>query len=200
MAFKRSQKIAKATVRAKQNMNLLPTYEQTIANKREEIEIPDMADAIWDRVAAGLDVEMPVNEKPFFKQPAVWIIGAGILAIIIALFILSKNSTIPPQKDLPQRTQPTVQPDTTTMQDFKPPDPPKPAPKKNTKPIIEKRVVDTTAHRPFIIVEDSTLKKPPVIKLPPAGITIPSIDKKQRPKYGVELSDSDYKFNVKPKQ
>lgn len=180
-------------------MNLLPTYEQTIANKREEIEIPDMADAIWGRVEAALDVEMPENDKPFFKKPAVWIAGAGILAIIIALFILSKNHTTAPEKNIPQRTEPTIQPDTATKHDFKPPDPPKPAPTKNAKPINEKHVVDTAAHRAFNIVEDSALKKPPVIKIPPAAITIPAIDIKQRPKYGVEIPDSEYLFKVKPK-
>jgi hypothetical protein len=180
-------------------MNQLPTYEQTIAQKREEIEIPDMADAIWGRVEAALDVEMPVNDTPFFKQPAVWIIGAGILAIIIALFILSKNNTTPAQQNLPQRTEPAIQPDTTTTRHFKPPDPPTPAPKKNTKPVNEKRVTDTAAHRAFTIVEDSALKKPPAVKLPPAGITMPSIEVKQRPKYGVEIPDSEYLFRVKPK-
>lgn len=177
-------------------MNVLTTYEQTIATRREEIEIPDMADAIWHRVAAGLDVEMPVVEKPLYKKPAVWI-GAGILAIIIVLYFLSINKTNTPQQPLPQRNEPAIQPDTVLMQDVKPPPkPPPPAPTKNTKPVIQKHRADTTAHNLFII-EDSLVKKPPAVKAPPA-IKIPAIDIKQRPKYGVEVSDSDYRFKVKP--
>lgn len=189
-------------------MNLLPTYEQTIANKRDGIEVPDMADAIWGRIEAVLDVEMPepvtpppVQEKPFYKHPAVWIISAGILAIIIALFILSKNKTEPAQKNQPQHTVPTINPDTLKQQDFKPPDePPKPATKKNTKTIIQKHTTDTAAHNPFVIAEDSVLKKPPIIIAPPARLTIPPLDVKQRPKYGVDVPDSEYLFKIKPKQ
>jgi hypothetical protein len=111
-------------------MNLLPTYEQTIANMQGEMEIPDMADAIWGRVEAALDVEMPVNDSPappqgnpFFKQPAVWIIGAGILAIIIVLFLLMSNSktTPAPQRNLPRPVKPTIKPDTILKQEYKPP-------------------------------------------------------------------------------
>ena len=191
-------------------MNLLPTYEQTIANKRDGIEVPDMADAIWGRIEAVLDVEMPepvttapVQGKPFYKHPAVWIISAGILAIIIALFLLSGNvkTTPPPPGNLPQQTVPTTKPDTIMPQDFKPPDDqPKPATKKNTKTIIEKHTTDTLAHNPFVIAEDSVLKKPPVIIAPPARITVPPLDIKQPPKYGVEVPDSEYLFKIKPKQ
>ena len=191
-------------------MNLLPTYEQTIANKRGGIEVPDMADAIWGRIEAVLDVEMPepvtpppVQGKPFYKHPAVWIISAGILAIIIALFILLRNEkpTPPPPGNLPQQTVPATKPDTIQQQHFKPPDdPPKPPTKKNTKTIIEKHTPDTTAHNPFVIAEDSVLKKPPVIIAPPARLTVPPLDVKQRPKYGVEVPDSEYLFKVKPKQ
>lgn len=188
-------------------MNLLPTYEQTIANKRDGIEVPDMADAIWGRIEAVLDVEMPepatpppVQGTPFYKRPAVWIISAGILAIIIAVFILSKDKTAPAENNQPQHTVPTTKPDT-IQQYFKPPDdPPKPATKKSTKTIIQPHIIDTATHNPFIIAEDSVLKKPPIIIAPPARLTIPPLDVKQRPKYGVDVSDSEYLFKIKPKQ
>jgi hypothetical protein len=133
-------------------MNLLPPYEQTIADQKDGIEIPDMADAIWGRVAAALDAEMPVNDtqatpgKPFFKKPVAWIISAGILAIIIALFLLykSRRTTPPPNRDLPQHTEPTVKPDTSMQQEFKPPDKPKPEPEKIISTTAQKHVADTT--------------------------------------------------------
>ena len=190
-------------------MNLLPTYEQTIANKRDGIEVPDMADAIWGRIEAVLDVEMPepatpppVQDKPFYKHPAVWI-SAGILAIIITLFILLRNEKITqlPPGNLPQQTVPATKPDTILQQDLKPPeDPPKPATKKNMKTVVEKHTADTTAHNPFVIAEDSVLKKPPIIVAPPARMSVPPLDIKPRPKYGVDVPDSEYLFKVKPKQ
>jgi hypothetical protein len=192
-------------------MNLLPTYEQTIAALKDGIEIPDMADAIWGRVESALDVEMPVHDtpaapgKPFFKNPVVWMISAGIIAIIIALFLLSRNRSTapPPQRDLPQQTAPTIKPDTSMKQDFKPPDRPKPVPEKKTRT----HVLDTTAHSAFINAKPDSLLKtspviiaPPAIIVPPPGIIKPPIEIKPRKKYGVEVSDSDYRFNVKPKE
>jgi hypothetical protein len=52
----------------------------------------------------------------------------------------------------------------------------------------------------FVIAEDSVFKKPPLIKAPPAVISVPPLDIKQRPKYGVEVPDSEYLFKIKPKQ
>lgn len=194
-------------------MNLLPTYEQIISDRQDDIEIPDMADAIWGRVEALLDVEMPVHDtpaapegKPFFKDPAVWIICAGIIAIIIALFFLNRKPAPTPQH-LPQQTMPAIQPDTAMKQDFKPPpDTVQSAPEKKIRPINKKQVVDTTAQNVLMNVKTDSLLKPqpvivapPAIKIPPAGTLNPPIDIKPRPKYGVVVSDSDYRFNVKPK-
>jgi hypothetical protein len=195
-------------------MNILPTYEQTIAELKDGIEIPDMADAIWGRVEAVLDVEMPANDtpatpgKPFFKNPAVWIIGAGVIAIIIALFLLSRNRRTepPPQRDLPQQTEPTIKPDTLMKQGFKPPDTQRAVPEKNTSTTAQKHVADTATHSPFINEKPDSLLKtsppviaPPAINMPPPGTMNPSISIKPHKKYGVIVSDSDYKFNVKPK-
>lgn len=209
MAFKRSQKIAKTTNRTKQNVNLLPTYEQLIAERLDGITIPDMADVIWVRIESALDVELPVSEPPatpdssFFNNRAVWLISAGILAIIITIFLLLRNwePAPAPPRDLPRHSAPTRQPDSTLKQDYKPPPAiPRSAPKKTANPVIEKAGADTLMHMPFIKTEPDTLQKtPPVITATPAGTTKPLIEVKPRKKYGVEVSDSDYKFHVKPK-
>jgi hypothetical protein len=196
-------------------MNLLPTYEQWISDRQDDIEIPDMSDAIWGRVEAMLDVEMPVNDppatsphKPFFNNPAVWITGAGITAIIIVLFILLKSPRTEPSTpgNTPQQTEPAVKPDTIMNEDSKPPDKPKPAPRINTPAKTDKHTADTAANRTFNKVEtDSLLKKPPAIIAPPLIIKPPgviidsSMNTKPRKKYGVTVSDSDYRFDVKPK-
>jgi hypothetical protein len=193
-------------------MNLLPTYELLIAEKLEGIVIPDMADAIWCRIEAALDVEMPVNDPPatpgksFYKDPAVWI-SAGVIAIIIALFLLfrSWNVAPPPERDLPQRIEPAIQPDSVINQDRKPPDRQKPVPGKNTRPVRNDQVVDSAATGRQVKERTDTLLKtqpavlaPPSIKVPPPGIINPPIELKPK-KYGVDVSDSDYKFKTKPK-
>jgi hypothetical protein len=88
-------------------------------------------------------------------------------------------------------------------QGFKPPDKPKLIPEKKT----GTHVADTAAHSPFIIEKPDSLLKaspviiaPPAIIVPPPGIMKPPIEIKPRKKYGVEVSDSDYRFNVKPKE
>jgi hypothetical protein len=89
------------------------------------------------------------------------------------------------------------------QQEFKPPDKPKPEPEKKTR----MHVVDTAANRAVIIEKPDSLLKaspvmlaPPAIKIPPPGMMNPPIELKPRKKYGVQVSDSDYRFNVKPKE
>jgi hypothetical protein len=180
-----------------------------------------MADAIWVRIEAALDVEMPVVDtpapsagKPFFNDPAVWMISAGILAIIITLFILFKNwkTAPPPHKELPQPTAPAIQPDSILHQEYKPPGTQEHIPGKKTAPKNEKRVADTAAQSVFVNREaDSLLKKPPAIipppviiappavKIPPPGTTSPPMEIKPK-KYGIEIPDTGYRFNVHPKE
>lgn len=209
MALKRSQKIAKTTVRTKQYVNLLPAYEQMIAEKLEGVEIPDMADAIWARIETALDVEMPVNDTPaVIKNPAVWIISAGILALIIALFILFRSGTTAPspQPDLPQHTQPAIKPDTMLKQDLTPPAMPKHNPDKNKrKPFADtaafkNKGTDSLLKIPPAIIAPPVIISPPAVKAPPAGTLNPSVEIKPRKKYGVEVPDSGYRFNMKPKE
>ena len=75
---------------------------------------------------------------------------------------------------------------------FKPSDKLKP-------PVLKKHVIDTSADSVFINKEtDSLIKTPPVIIAPPAVIINPPTNIKQRQHYGVEVSDSDYRFKIKP--
>lgn len=171
-------------------MNILPTYEQMIAERMEGIEIPDMADAIWSRIEAALDVELPVEDKP----GAAWVIGAGIIAIIIIVlfFLLRPRSVEPaPQRNLPQQSKP----DTVRKEAFKPPDKPKPAWKKTIKPIPQIHVVDT----PVLSTPPAIDIPPPVFVIPPPVVMDSLLQIKPRKKYGVEVSDSDYRMKAKPK-
>jgi hypothetical protein len=163
-------------------MNELPAYEQIIAEKLEGIEIPDMADAIWGRIEAALDVEMPVEAPPqgtpFYKHPDTWV----IIAMIIALFFLPhKRKAAPPvEKKLPQQTAPVVKPDTVMKRKVLIP--------LKLKPLVDTLVTDTP-----VVIYDSSLNLPPI---PDTAKVVKPTPKR---KYGVEVSDSDYRFKITPK-
>lgn len=158
-------------------MKGLTTYELTIADKVEGMAVPDLSDAIWGRVEAALDVEMPVK-KPFYKKPAVWIVGA---AIIVALFYPAEEKKIMPP------VTPVIVPkkDTVKKEEFKPP--------ARVKPVSVKKP-DSAYKLPVVLVPDSLWLAPP-----PEPIVPPVENKPQPKRYGVQLSDSDYRFKIKPK-
>ena len=74
------------------------SYEQLIASKLEQITVPDMADAIWDRIKTQLDLDMPADDGDGSPKPSSpigpKIIGWGLSVVIVALitvFLTFKN-------------------------------------------------------------------------------------------------------------
>ncbi len=45
-------------------MNQKAAYEITIAEKLEQLSVPDMVDAIWARIETQLDLDMPTDDGP----------------------------------------------------------------------------------------------------------------------------------------
>jgi cytoskeletal protein RodZ len=74
------------------------SYEQLIAGKLQSIPVPDMADAIWARVEAQLDIDMPTDDggsAPQSPPSGPGIIGWGLfvfVVVLISLFLLYKNN------------------------------------------------------------------------------------------------------------
>ena len=69
------------------------TYENTITSKLEALPIPDMADAIWSRIEAQLDIDLPTDDgggntpgpgSPFgfgwLGGSALFILAAGVIS------------------------------------------------------------------------------------------------------------------------
>jgi hypothetical protein len=85
-------------------------YEVIITSKLDELPIPDMADAIWARIEAQLDLDLPSDDcggdVPVPTNPPVgtgiWI-GAAFLAFVGALFAYYYFQT-PQNKSSPQTT------------------------------------------------------------------------------------------------
>lgn len=89
-------------------MNNRTTYEQLIADKLQQLPIPDMADAIWARIEQQLNVEMPVddqglNNTPGSSSPGFRFPGNTMLYIFIAalttIYFLSKSFATKQEKD-----------------------------------------------------------------------------------------------------
>lgn len=98
-------------------MNEKKRYEQIITGKLDALPLPDLQDAIWARIEAQLDIDLPTDDgggnTPSSGAPSGpgWIGGAGFLlfvAVLITFFTLKKNNneqplTTPVSKPLIQK-------------------------------------------------------------------------------------------------
>lgn len=101
-------------------MNERTSYEQTINEKLQHLPLPAMEDAIWARVKAQLDIDLPSDDnggnRPDAPSGGGWIWGAGVLlfvAAFVAVFLLLKK----PKQQLPSVSnspQPTAVPSAPT--------------------------------------------------------------------------------------
>lgn len=95
-------------------MNNKTTYELTITDKLQRLPLPDMEDAIWARVKAQLDLDLPTGDDggggPDAPTGSGWTWGAGLglfVAAFVAIFFLRKNDLQRPAS--PSTPTPTVQ-------------------------------------------------------------------------------------------
>ncbi len=91
-------------------------YEQTIAGKLDALPLPDMADAIWARIEARLDAELPPDNGPGGHSPNFpaggFFIGGLSIILLTVLYLLFKPApnNQQPQIDIPASNTTTVQP------------------------------------------------------------------------------------------
>lgn len=89
MAFERSPKNLTEANRISNRMSQPTTYEQLIAQKLQELEVPDQANSIWATIEQHLNIEMPVNGPGSgggSTNPGWWLGGGsgGLLTIFVA--------------------------------------------------------------------------------------------------------------------
>ncbi|TWI78358.1 hypothetical protein IQ13_4043 [Lacibacter cauensis] len=99
-------------------MNQKATYELTITEKLEQLTAPDMVDAIWARIEAQLDMDLPTDEGPA-NPPAAPTSGPGkwlnrgfmlaAVAIVLIYFFNNRKQTIT-SNDQPTITAPVPTP------------------------------------------------------------------------------------------
>lgn len=91
-------------------MNLKTAYEETITSKLEALAVPDMADAIWKRIEAQLDLDMPTDDGPGTPpapKPRGWVPGKGLIVFVAALitsFLIYFNQQKSKKNPLPVST------------------------------------------------------------------------------------------------
>lgn len=92
-------------------MNQKTTYELTITEKLEQLTAPDMVDAIWARIEAQLDIDLPTDEGPSnppatpTSGPRKWINRGFIIAAVAIVLIYLFNNRKP---NLATDDQPTI--------------------------------------------------------------------------------------------
>ncbi|ACU63776.1 hypothetical protein [Chitinophaga pinensis] len=191
-------------------MNQKETYEIIIAQKLEQLPVPAMEDAIWDRISAQLDIEMPQttpsdntlpDNNAFLNIATLFVL---ITALSCYLFINFFHQTPEPVTPPPVSTPATTTKDSIWHELPPPALVQPPLPDKQTiekKTSIQPDTVNTV--RPAIVTPaiDSVATDPPeqlipppvIIPVPPATDTTPK--KKSRGVKG--LSDEDYRIAPK---
>lgn len=84
-------------------MNRKTTYEIKITEKLQHLPLPDLEDAIWARVRAQLDIDLPTDDNdggagPDAPSTGGWTWSGGVflfVAAFVAVFFLRKNDVQP---------------------------------------------------------------------------------------------------------
>ena len=103
-------------------MNNKTRYERTITEKLEHLPLPDMEDAIWARVKAQLDLDLPTDDggegAPEVPTGGGWHWGIGLfvfVASLLTIFLLAKKPDTKPSS-IPATTLQNTAPSTTVEQ------------------------------------------------------------------------------------
>lgn len=103
-------------------MNEQPTYDQFVAASLEQLPVPDMADAIWGRIKAQLDTDMPEeggSTPPSSPPPHGPLRGwrrfglFAFLAALLLIYIVWQSHTSSSLPDQPTTVPPSTTPVTT---------------------------------------------------------------------------------------
>ena len=97
-------------------MNQKATYELTITEKLEQLNAPDMVDAIWARIEAQLDIDLPTDDGPAnppapTSGPGKWLNRGFIIAAVAIVLIYLFNNR---KQTITSNDQPTITAPVTT--------------------------------------------------------------------------------------
>jgi hypothetical protein len=188
-------------------------YEQLIGEKLQSLPIPDMQDAIWARVKAQLDIDLPSDDNDGGNSPqspsGPRIIGWGLCVVIIALittFFLLKNKS--KTKNTNNNSTTTEQVSSPAIQNNGPPFPDNSTIKRTNTPFskgtdnpVTVTANDSATRQNIGIVNpvrNDTVQTnlPPLVTVPPPKADTTAQVKKRR---GMQVNDSDYRIVPKNK-
>lgn len=187
------------------------SYEITITDKLNALPVPDLSDAIWGRIKAQLDIDLPTDEgnaPPDAPLPGDLLKGLGLSVIFIAIifFLLKPASKQDTENYIPavqQRSNPyNADSITTTQTPLKIPG--RSAPVNATlkpAPEIAKDSAGLIKPLPVIVPtsKDSaaTVVTAPIVNLPlPSAVTPDTTRKKPRGVQGIKPDD----YRIEPKK
>lgn len=196
-------------------MNQKATYEITITEKLEQLTAPDMVNAIWARIEAQLDIDLPTDDGPTnppaapTSGPRKWMNRGFIIAAIavVLIYLFNNRKQTITSNDQPNITAPVATPNNNDdpVRNNSPGTNSTQTPTNNTSaPTTSSNglPVDSNATAPVTgpvqLQPDSTAVQtnaPPVITPPlitPQKNTLPDSTKKGRGVKGI--TDSDYKI------
>lgn len=172
-------------------MNNKTTYETIIAEKLGHLPVPDMQDAIWARISAQLDTDMPENDPPAQPQPPrprpVLPIAGVVITCIILYFLFPR----PEQKEAIQPVHPPRDSTQIIIPETSPPPPAK------LKPLLPEPV--EPAPLPLLQVQQDTIlpviEEQDTVLLQQATPVLVQPDTVVPKKKGVKgLTDDDYRI------
>ncbi|SDE94688.1 hypothetical protein [Chitinophaga filiformis] len=129
-------------------MNTPTPYEKLIAEKLDQVPVPDMADSIWASIEMQLDVDANTPDNTSTPKKATkfkgkgWYGAAGAATIAVALWWFTNHKDPIPEKGTPAPPPPTIEvpitiPDSTSEKPVER-KPIVPVPReKNTAPVID---------------------------------------------------------------
>lgn len=193
-------------------MNERPAYEVLMAEKLNQLPLPDLADAIWARIETALDTDMPTDDGGNTPAPPAPSGGSNLLGhlgvflavvALITFFIINKNNkeaTLQAPVALPQTEAITPDP--------LPPD--RPATGSNNNKVPQAFPQGPGTAPPLVVRADSALPPPvaftgtdstattalplatppPVVTQPAAGDTVP----RRRPRGVTGITDANYRI------
>lgn len=181
-------------------MNQPTTYEQLIAQKLNELDVPDQANAIWATIEHQLNIEMPVDgtgsgyASDFYR----WIGGGSLLTFVIAAFTYILVSKQQPESERKiHEKPPIVQP--------KPAEDAKDAPEVSLQGIPTKVTARPTEHVPASeqsakvpqqASRDTVVAPAPKVAEPPATMPIKTDTTvtRKKPRGVTGITDADYRL------
>lgn len=192
-------------------MNQKAAYEITIAEKLEQLSVPDMVDAIWARIETQLDIDMPTDDGPanppgnpspgngLWNMTGLVLFIAALVAVIY--FTNKKTNTTNNEIESSSNTNPIITAPGNTKDKSPPPN--------SILPSQQQSSPGLNADRPAPLIADSTNSQAnepvniPVINtrnvvdssfsVPPPIVTVPDTTKKKG--RGVKgISDNDYRI------